>query len=147
MENNIVNNVETFDLIGGYVDKQGTLHTDFDIREMNGSDEEAISKNEVKTNGGKIVRTILERCCERIGTIYKSDVKSSEWREIIQSLTVGDQDMMLTRIRQISLGQEIETAYKCPSESCKSDITVFVDVDELEIKPFLGEREIEFELP
>ena len=48
MENNIVNNVETFELIAGYVDKQGTLHKDFDIREMNGSDEEAISKNEVK---------------------------------------------------------------------------------------------------
>ena len=95
---------ETFDFVRGYTDESGTTHKDFELREMNGSDEEAISKPEIKSNGAKIGRTLLERCCLRIGTIYKSEVKSQEWREIIQSLAVGDQDIMLLRLREISLG-------------------------------------------
>ena len=74
---------ETFDFVRGYTDETGTTNKDFELREMNGSDEEAISKPEIKSNGAKIGRTLLERCCLRIGTIYKSEVKPQEWREII----------------------------------------------------------------
>lgn len=142
-----LHNVETFDFLAGYIDKEGTLHTDFSIREINGSDEEATSKAEIKSNGGKVIRTLLERCCTRIGTIYREDVKPNEWREIIQSLYIGDQDIMLLRLRQISLGDTIETEYKCPVENCKADIHMEVDIDELETIPFNGTRDIEFELP
>lgn len=138
---------ETFDFIRGYRDEEGNLHTDFELREMNGTDEEAISKPAIKSNGGKIVRVLLERCCVRIGTIYKEDVKASKWQEIIQSLAIGDQDIMLLRLRQISLGEEIETQYECPDENCKTKINLFVDVDELTINPFKGEDIIEFDLP
>lgn len=138
---------ETFELIQGYRDKTGTIHKDFEVREMNGSDEEAISKNEIKTNGAKILRTLIERCCIRIGTIYKEDVKATEWREIIQSLSVGDQDYIVLMIRAISLGEEIETKYECPDSECKEEILTTVNVDELEIIPFDGIYDIEFELP
>lgn len=139
------NNEMTFDLVGGYVDKDGTVHKDFEIREMNGTDEEAISKAEVKTNGAKVGRVLIERCCTRIGTLYKDDIKSNDWREIIQNLSVGDQDVILMRIRQVSLGEEIEGNYECPH--CKAKITSLVGVDELETIPFDGERIFEFELP
>ena len=90
-------NGETFELIQGYKDEEGTLHTEVEIREMNGTDEEAISKNDIKSNGGKVARTLLERCILRIGTIYKDEVKSNKWREIVQSLSVGDQDYVLLK--------------------------------------------------
>lgn len=138
---------DTFDFVRGFKDENGTLHTDFELREINGSDEEAISKPEIKSNGAKIARVLLERCCNRIGTISKSEVKSQEWRDIIQSLSIGDQDIMLLRLRQISLGDEIETQYECPDKQCKTKITVMAEVDELEIIPFNGEDEFEFELP
>lgn len=138
---------ETFELIQGYKDKEGAIHKEFEIREMNGSDEEAIAKNEIKSNGAKVLRTLLERCCLRIGTIYKTDVKGTEWREIIQSLSVGDQDYILLMIRAISLGEDIETKYVCPDSECKEEIITTVNVDELEIIPFDGQYEIPFELP
>ena len=138
---------ETFDFVRGYTDESGTTHKDFELREMNGSDEEAISKPEIKSNGAKIGRTLLERCCLRIGTIYKSEVKSQEWREIIQSLSVGDQDIMLLRLREISLGDEIETQYECADKNCKAKITTIISVDELEIIPYNGQDLIDFELP
>ena len=96
-------NNETFEFLAGYIDNGGNLHKDFELREIDGSDEEAISKGEIRSNGAKVVRTLLERCCTRIGTIHKEDVKSNEWREIIQSLYIGDQDIMLLKLRQISL--------------------------------------------
>lgn len=138
---------ETFDFVRGYTDKEGTLHSDFELREMNGSDEEAISKAEIKSNGAKIARTLLERCCIRIGSLYKDEIKPQAWREIIQELSVGDQDIMLLRLREISLGEEIETQYECPDRNCKAKIDTIITVDELEIIPYGGQDLIEFELP
>lgn len=147
MKDLVINSGETFDLLQGYRDKDGTIHSDFELRELNGSDEEAISKNEIKSNGAKTLRVLLERCCIRIGSIYKSEVKPNKWTEIIQSLSVGDQDIMLLRLREISLGEEIESKYECPDPDCKEHIITTISTDELEIVPFDGEWEFEFELP
>lgn len=140
-------NGETFNFIQGYRDAEGTIHSDFELREMNGSDEEAISKAEIKTNGGKVLRTLLDRCCIRIGTLYKSEMKPSKWTEIIQSLSVGDQDYMLLQLRAMSLGEELETKYVCVNPECKEEIITTISVDEIEIIPFDGNWEFEFELP
>lgn len=138
---------ETFELIKGYTDKNGVTHKEFEIREMTGSDEEAISKTEIKSNGAKVLRTLIERCCMRIGTIEKSDIKNTEWREIIQSLSASDQDYILLKLREVSLGEEIESKYTCPNADCKEEILTTITVDELEIVPFNGIEEISFELP
>lgn len=138
---------EVFELLRGYKDAEGTVHKEFEIREMDGSDEEAISKKEIKSNGAKVLRTLLERCCLRIGTINKSDVKPTVWREIIQSLSTSDQDFMLLKIREVSIGDEFETSYVCPDPDCKENIVVNLPIDEIEITPFDGVWEIPFELP
>lgn len=138
---------ESFEFLQGYRDKEGNIHSDFELREMNGSDEEAISKPEIKSNGAKVLRTLIDRCCLRIGTLYKSEMKPNKWTEIIQSLSVGDQDYMLLRLRAISLGEEIEAEYDCPVPDCKEKIITTMSVDEIEIVPFDGEWEFEFELP
>lgn len=147
MKEKMIINGETFELLKGYKDENGVVHKEFELREMNGADEEAISKKEIKSNGAKILRTLLTRCCLRIGTIEKASVKDSKWTDIIQSLVVADQDYMILKLREISIGEEIETSYKCPDEDCKSDIIVTTTIDELEITPFDGEDIIEFELP
>ena len=138
---------ETYDLLQGYRDKEGVVHVEFEVREMTGADEEAISKPDIKSNAGKVIRTILERCCVRIGTYHQKEVKSNKWREMIQELSVGDQDLILMKIREMTLGDEIESRYKCPNPNCKEDIITTIDVNELEVKPFDGLHEIPFELP
>lgn len=148
MKKEMLDNVgETFELIQGYRDKDGIIHKEFEVREMNGSDEEAISKKEIKINGAKILRTLIARCCNRIGNYYKDEMKESKWIEIIQSLSVGDQDYIILKIREASLGGEIEGSYKCPHPECNTDILTTVDTEELEIVPFDGLFEIPFELP
>lgn len=148
MKNNEMNMVtETFEMLVGYVDQDGNVHREFEVREMNGLDEEAISKNSIKNNGGKILRTILERCCVRIGTIERSEVKPSKWTDIIQDLTVDDQDYILFKIRELSYGEEIECKHTCPNPECKEEIITTIETDELEVIPFDGQHTIEFELP
>lgn len=147
MNEMLVNVGETYELLQGYLDSDGVIHKEFEVREMNGSDEEAISRKEIKSNGAKILRTLIARCCIRIGAYVKEDMKESKWIDIIQSLSVGDQDYILMKIRAVSLGEEIENKYFCPNSDCKEEIIMTASLDELEIVPFDGLFEIPFELP
>lgn len=138
---------EEFKLLAGYIDEDGTMHDTFVIREMNGKDEEIINQGNTKlVNGAKVINTLLARCVVRIGSLYKKDFASQkDWENIIKKLYIGDQDYILLKIRELSLGKEIECSHQCPY--CKSQITTYVDTDEFEIIPFSGERTIYFELP
>lgn len=134
-----------YELIAGYLDENGTVHKEFEIREMTGADEEAIGKADIKINGGKVIRTILERCVTRIGTLTKKELGGAEWREVIQSLLAGDQDYIMSMIRKDSISDVIEIPCQCPS--CNDKLKVEIEVDELEKIPFRGDFELHFELP
>ena len=136
---------DIFNLLAGYRDENGTVHKEFEIVEMTGAEEEAIAKPEIRTNGAKVVRTILEKCCIRIGTLTRRELGLAKWREIIQNLHVGDQDYMMLMIRKQSIGEEVEASHDCPK--CKTKLITTVGLDELEIMPFKGQEEINFELP
>lgn len=136
---------EIAEFLKGYKDENGVIHKEFEYREMNGTDEEAISKPKVRQNGAVVTRTLLERCIVRIGTIEKSSVKASEWTTIMQSLAIGDQDFAMMKIRELSLGDEIEVSHTCPS--CKTKIDSVFTLDEIPLVPYCGQDEIKFELP
>lgn len=130
-------------LLAGYVDKDGTLHTTFTYREMNGKDEEAISKADVRANGAKVVNTIVERCVVQIGTLTKKEC-GARWGTIVRELLGGDLDYMAFKIRELSKGKEVEFNHKCPN--CGSKLTTIINTDEFNIKPFMGQSAINFTL-
>ena len=134
-----------FEMLAGYRDKDGVTHKEFTLREITGKDEEAIHKSDVKNNGSKVVSTLLTRCVTRIGTLTPKSMGKQRWEDLIKSLFVGDQDYMLIQLRKLSIGEEIEVNHVCPN--CKTKLHTVLEVDELEVIPFSGEREIEFELP
>ena len=130
-------------LLAGYTDKNGVLHTTFTYREMNGKDEEAISKAEVRQNGAKMVNVLVERCVVAIGTLTKKECGAS-WGQIIREMLGGDLDYMAFKIRELSKGKEVEFTHKCPN--CGSKLTTIVNTDEFEIKPFMGSYSVDFSL-
>lgn len=134
----------TFDFLAGYTDKDGVTHTDFELREMTGRDEEAISKGDIKGNICRAVSVMLSRTCVRIGTLTPKSVGIKEWENIIKSLYVGDQDYMVMKLREISFGDEVTIEHQCPS--CKRKLSTTFGIDELEIIPFDGVRKIDFTL-
>lgn len=147
IEVNLGDEEVVFTFLAGYTDADGVCHKEFTLREMNGKDEEAIRKADVKSNGAKVITTLLARCITRLGTMTRKELGTEKWFEVIRSLYTGDQDYAMLQMRRVSLGEEIEVQHKCTNPECKADLTTFVDIDELEVLPFKGEREIEFDLP
>lgn len=139
---------EVFTMLAGYRDEAGVVHKDFTLREMTGKDEEAIHKSDVKNNGSKVASVLLSRCVTSIGSLTPKSVGGAKkWETIIKSLFTGDQDYMLLQLRKISIGDEIEVNHVCPNRECKTKLKTTVNVDELEVIPFSGMREVPFELP
>lgn len=137
-----------FTMPAGYKDKDGVIHTEFTVRDITGKDEEAISRPDIKSNGSKLISTLLARCVTRIGSLTPRSVGGSDrWAEVIRNLYVGDQDYMLLQLRKVSIGEDIEVEHVCPNKECRAKLRTVLSVDELEIVPFDGEREIPFVLP
>jgi len=144
MTNNIP--VLTFRLLAGYKDSDGTIHDEVVIREMTGADEEAIAKAEVRNNIGKIVTTLLSSCIQRIGTIEKSNIKAAKWEEIINELFLGDRDLILMKIRELTYGNEMSFQTQC--RDCRKSLTIDFTMDELEVRPLKDDpHAISFTLP
>lgn len=138
---------EVYELLAGYKDSDGVTHKQFTLREMTGKDEEAIHKSNIKSNGSRVASTLLSRCVTSIGSLTPKSVGKQKWDEIIKNLYTGDQDYMLLQLRKLSIGDEIELNHVCPNRGCKAKLNTVLEIDELEIVPFMGEREIAFELP
>lgn len=136
-----------FNLLAGYVDKDGINHTTFTLREMTGADEEFINRSDIKSNGAKVTTALLSRCVTSIGSLTKKSVGVKEWENIFKNLYVGDRDVMLLELRRMSIGETIEVTHVCTNPDCKAKLKTIVDLDELEITGFDGVREIPFELP
>ena len=130
-------------LLAGYVDKDGVLHTTFTYREMNGKDEEAISKADVRQNGAKMVNVLVERCVTQIGTLTKKEC-GARWGTVVRELLGGGLDYMAFKIRELSKGKEVEFIHKCPN--CGTKLTTIVSTDEFQIKPYMGQSAIDFSL-
>lgn len=139
-EDGCVHNVP---LLAGYVDDEGVLQSTFSYREMTGKDEEAINRNDVKSNGAKVVNIICERCVTEIGTLTKKEC-GAKWGQIIRSMLGGDLDYMAFKIRELSKGKEVEFTHKCPQ--CGTKLRTIVNTDEFGIKPFLGQSVLDFSL-
>lgn len=130
-------------LLAGYIDSEGKLHETFTYREMNGKDEEALSKADVRSNGAKMVNTLVERCVVQIGSLTKKEC-GSRWGTIIREMLGGDLDYMAFKIRELSKGNEVEFTHKCPN--CGTKLTTVVNTEEFNIKSYTGQSAINFTL-
>ena len=134
-------------MLYGYFDEStGTLHNTFTYREMDGRDEEAISKSDVKSNGAKLANILVERCVTEIGTFKKSEMGSKNWGNFIRNLCGGDLDYMTLKIREISKGSTVTFTHKCPN--CGTKLITEVDCSDFKAVNFEGDSiYIPFELP
>jgi len=137
-----------YNLLAGYVDKDGITHSTFTLREMTGADEEFVNRSDIKTNGTKVATALLSRCVLSVGTLTRKSVGNpKDWENIFKEMYTGDRDIMLLELRRISIGDTIEVTHTCPNPECKAKLKTEVEIDELNILEFDGMREIPFELP
>lgn len=101
-------------LPGGYPQLNGTVITSAEVRELNGVDEEVISKS---TTPGQMLSTILRR-----GTVRIGDLEATP--EVLDYLLSGDRDAILLGIRVATFGEEVDFKVNCSSCLTVSDMTL-----------------------
>ena len=108
----------TVDLPGGYVSQDGTVVKTAEVRELNGADEEAISKAGSKA---KALGVLLQRGLVKVGT-------ENATKEMLDSLLSGDRDAILLGIRKVTFGDELKAMVHC--YSCNEDQETVVTLSE-----------------
>ena len=104
-------------LPGGFITGEGSLVKYAEVRELNGMDEEAISKS---GSIGRAMNLMLQRGVVSIGMDKVS-------KEEVDQLLSGDRDALLIGIRKITFGSEVDYHVICPS--CSEELDVKVDLN------------------
>lgn len=105
------------ELPGGYINDAGEVIRTAEVREINGRDEEAISR---ATTPAKALLTILQRCTVKIG-----DEKVTE--KLLDNLLSGDRDTLLLAILKVTFGSTPKVLSYCAG--CEEVKEVLVDIN------------------
>lgn len=107
----------TVTLPGGLITMTGEVITEIDVRELNGRDEEAISKSRTI---GKALLTTLERGLSAVGTRKPQETD-------LNSMLAGDRDFALLQIYSVTFGSEVKLSRVCMD--CRETVELSVDID------------------
>jgi hypothetical protein len=113
---------------------------EIELKEMTGAEEELLT-NQRLIRTGEAINQVLRNCIVRIGDNAEPTVND------VLNLLSGDRLFALVRLRQISLGDEVELELSCPNSACRMNNYVTVNLEELEVTPYTEQREFEFKLP
>jgi len=114
--------------------------SEIELREMTGGEEELLTNQRLIRNGDA-VNQVLANCILRIGD--KDEVGTNDVLDMLS----GDRLFTLVKLRQISLGDEVELELTCPNMACRAKNKVTINLDDLPVTPYGAEREFIFTLP
>jgi hypothetical protein len=129
-------------LPGGYIDAEGDLHTDARIREINGSDEEAMARElrNPTINIPKVVDLLLKRTVLAIGTIEPVPAK------VLGSMLTGDRASLMLDVRMLTFGSDWEVP-DFPCRLCGKEFGTIVELNSIPVKkldnPMVQEIDVE----
>lgn len=104
-----------YELAGGYLGPDGYIATEFEVRELNGRDEEAITRARTAV---AMTEQVLKRGLVRVG-----DRKPDEM--ILNNLLAGDRELILIHIFAATFGREVTTERPCPK--CEQTVAFTLD--------------------
>ena len=104
----------------GWHDGNGRAHRDVRVRELTGADEEALF-DQGQGSGAQKVSAFLARVIERIDGV---DVPIDSG--LTASLSLGDRDYLLLRLRQFELGDAVHQLARCPACAGKVDVDLLI---------------------
>ncbi len=114
--------------------------SEIELREMTGAEEELLT-NQRLIRSGDAVNQVLVNCIERIGE--NSEIGSADVLDMLS----GDRLFVLVKLRQISLGDEVELELACTNTNCRAKTPVVINLDDLPVTPYGDDREFLFALP
>ena len=117
--------VGVYELPCGYVDAAGVLHTEVQLKEITGRDEDMLANEKIPA--GKKMNLLLASCVVRIGTISDKQAVAS----IIPEMLIGDRVFLVLAIRRVSIGDDYPYTDTCPS--CSKESLMSINLGELDI--------------
>lgn len=106
-------------LPGGYVTFAGEVTYEAEVRELNGRDEEALSRIAAPE---RLLQDVLMRGTVRVGGEPVSE-------EILNNLLAGDRDYLLLRVFMATFGPTLEIAPYCPTCGDRKQVELNLDKD------------------
>jgi hypothetical protein len=134
-----------FEIVGGYVDGEGELHTSVELRSITGDEEDMLANDSMSPN--QRMNAIMSSCVKRLGTI----TDRGQIAKAINSLPNGSRTHLLVCLKRTSHWRRTKDIYEmgleCPR--CSNDATYAVNLGELETydMPDPKKRVYDVELP
>jgi hypothetical protein len=110
------------ELPAGWLTPEGLLVSTARCRELNGFDEEKLSRVDVNKNIAVYVTELLFLGVEDLGG-------QKPTKDVLRSLLIGDRDALMLGVRQATYGNEVEFKLNCTTCDSESLIKVLIDED------------------
>jgi endogenous inhibitor of DNA gyrase (YacG/DUF329 family) len=117
-----------FNIVGGYLDDDGVVHTEVQLRAMTGHEEDLLSNDAVPFFSR--MTGVLSQCCERFGMF----TEKPQIIKAIRGLPAGSRQHLLICLRRVSHWRTTKDIYdmkvECPK--CGHDSDFKIDLSDLE---------------
>jgi len=114
--------------------------TEVELREMTGAEEEILT-NQRLIRSGDAINQVFMNCILRLG-----DKEDLALKDVLDLLS-GDRLFILVKLREISLGDEVELDLVCPNAACRAQNPMLLSTEELEVTPYGEAKEFARTLP
>jgi len=108
--------------------RHGVCHRDALLHAVTGADEMAVLDSPHGVCRAARVTALLACCVERVGNIAGEPIDQT-----VRSLSIGDREALLLRLRQLTFGDRIECVLACPA--CGEQLESELDVQRLLVDP------------
>lgn len=115
-------------LPGGILDGKGNCLKTVRVRELTGRDEELLADRRYR-NAVEQVTDFLTQVIVEVPGLDRPVSK-----ELVAEMLIGDRDYLLLRLRQVSLGDQVEQVMRCPSTACGKKADVEFLISELPVR-------------
>ncbi|MCE5322378.1 hypothetical protein LLG46_03565 [bacterium] len=113
---------------------------EIELREMTGAEEELLTNQRLIRNGDAVNR-VLANCILRLGENSEPSVSD------VLNMLSGDRLFTLVRLRQVSLGDEVELDLVCSNTACRAKNHIIINLTDLPVTPYGEAREFVYTLP
>jgi len=117
-----------FTIVGGYLDEEGEVHSEVQLRSLTGREEEMLGNDSISIN--QRLNSIMTSCTQRIGSI----TDKGQIAKAINSLPAGARTHLLICLKRTSHFRRIKDRYEmeieCPH--CGKEGSYAADLSELE---------------
>lgn len=119
-----------FQIVGGYLDDNGEIHTEVHLRAMTGEEEDLLGNRSVPILDR--IGTIVKQCVLRIGSI----VDRGQIGQAVDRLPIGSRTHLLICLRRTThwrqTKDQLDMQMRCPNADCQQEGTYTVDLASIE---------------